>query len=76
MREMDFKVEQMGVVEVGQTIKVSEGTLPGSYYYILEHSYGMSANYVTRDRLKSTEGKIIKLETTSRGQYATVVFDE
>ena len=76
MREMDFKVEQQGVVEAGQKVKVIESRLPGSYYYTIEHALGMSANYVVSERLKTFEGVIKSVEETPRGLYATLEFDE
>lgn len=76
MREMDFKIEQKGVLTEGQVVKVIESRLPGSYYYTIEHALGMSGNYVVSERLLATEGVIKSIEEKPRGLYATIEFDE
>ena len=76
MRSMDFKMERPGLLEAGQKVTVTEGLLPGSYYYTIDPSLAMSANYKLRDRLKKREGIVQKVEETSRGFYVTVDFDE
>ncbi|MCR4690604.1 MAG: hypothetical protein K5739_04610 [Lachnospiraceae bacterium] len=76
MREMTFKMERPGLLEEGQKVSVSEGELPGSYYYTIDPSLAMSANIELRDRLKSTEGTVVKVEENLRGFYVTVAFME
>ena len=76
MREMEFKMEREGLVEIGQEYEVSEGRLPSSYYYTLEPAIAMSANIELRDRLKSVKGVVKAVNETPRGFFVTVEFDE
>ncbi len=76
MRQMEFKMERMGLLEVGEVLPVKEFALPNSYYYVLGRAYAMSGNYSTLERLSSTEGKVVDVKNTDRGYYVTVEFDE
>ena len=87
MRQMEFKMERPGLVEVGQEVdvseskvgdhlKVTEGKLPTSYYYTIEHAIAMSGNYAVGERLKSREGDVIDVKETEKGYFVTMEFDE
>lgn len=76
MRQMEFKMERLGLLQVGDVLPVTEGKLPSSYYYTLGKAYAMSANYKFSERLKSKEGKVIEVEETPKGYFVTVEFDE
>lgn len=76
MRQMEFKMERMGLLQVGDVLPVTEGKLPTSYYYTLGKAYAMSANYKYGERLKSREGKVVSVEETPKGFFVTVEFDE
>lgn len=76
MRRMEFKMERLGLLEVGDVLPVTEGKLPSSYYYTLGKAYAMSANYRFNERLKSKEGKVVEVEETPKGYFVTVEFDE
>lgn len=76
MRREEFKMERMNLVEVGSIYPVSEGKLPGSYYYTLGEAFAMSANFPPSNRIQSTEGKVVDIEETPRGYYVTVEFEE
>ena len=57
MRQMEFKMERQGLVQVGDKVEVveREGV---NYSYIIEPAVAMSGCYKSRDRLKSREGII------------------
>ena len=76
MRREEFKMERMGLVEIGQVLPITEGKLPNSYYYTLGKAYAMSANYAVSERIKSKEGTVAAIEETPRGYYITMEFDE
>ena len=76
MRQMEFKMERMGLLEIGDVLPVTEGKLPTSYYYTLGKSYAMSENFTFRERLKSTEGKVVDIKETPKGYFVMVEFDE
>lgn len=76
MREMEFKMERQGLLEVGEKVSVTEGVLPSSYYYTIDPSLAMSANIPFRERLKSKEGTVVDIKQNERGFYVTVNFLE
>lgn len=76
MRQIEFKMERLNLLSVGDVLKVEEYKLPASYYYVLGNSYAMSANYTLTERLKSREGKVSDVRETPKGYFVTVDFDE
>ena len=76
MRKMIFNMERSNLVKVGDKVKVSEGNLPSSYYYTIEPSIAMSANYKSWERLKTREGVVTEIEETLKGILVTVEFEE
>ena len=76
MRKMIFNMERSNLVKVGDKVKVSEGNLPSSYYYTIEPSIAMSANYRSWERLKTREGVVTEIEETLKGILVTVEFEE
>ena len=76
MRTMEFTVEKLNAMEVGQELGVTEGILPSSYYYTLEHALGMRGNFSSRERLKSKSGKVVELKKTPKFNIAVLEFDE
>ena len=76
MRLMDFKMERENLVEIGETVKITEGVLPSSWYYVVEPAVAMSANFSFRERLKAREGVVKEIKQTPRGFYGVVEFEE
>lgn len=76
MRTMEFKMERQGLLATGQEVKITEGVLPSNYYYVIDPSLAMSANFPFRERLLARTGKITDIKENERGFYVTVEFDE
>ena len=76
MRRMEFKMERPGLTKVGDHLKITEGKLPSSYYYTIEHAIAMSGNYEVSERLKSREGEVVEIEETEKGYYVIMEIDE
>lgn len=76
MREMEFKMERTGLIEVGQEVEVHEGKTPAFYYYTIIPAVAMSGNYYVYERLKSTKGIVKSIETLTSGFKVIVEFDE
>ena len=76
MRQMEFKMERPGIIQEGERVSVTEGVLPSSWYYTIDPSCAMSANFELRERLKTREGEVVRIEERPRGYYVTVQFDE
>lgn len=69
-------MERPGLVEPGQNVTVTEGVLPTSYYYTINPSIAMSANYEFRQRLKTREGVVKSIDEKPSGYYVVVEFEE
>lgn len=76
VREMEFKMERTGLVEVGQKVSIREGRLPYSYYYVVEPAVAMSGNFPFHERLESDTGIVKAIHETEKGYYIVVEFDE
>ena len=76
MRRMEFKMERPGLTKVGDELSVTEGKLPTSYYYTIEHAIAMSGNYAVSERLKSRKGMVVDVKETEKGYFVTMEFDE
>lgn len=76
MREMEFKMERTGLVEVGDKVDIREGVLPYSYYYVVEPAVAMSGNFLVHERLQSQTGVVKAIEETEKGYYIVVEFEE
>ena len=64
MREMEFTIEDTEALKPGMEVGVTEGVLPTSYYYTIEHALGMSANFKQAERLKTRRGIVKELKET------------
>ena len=76
MRRMEFKMERPGLTKVGDELSVTEGKLPTSYYYTIEHAIAMSGNYAVSERLTSRKGTVVDVKETEKGYFVTMEFDE
>lgn len=76
MREMEFKMERQGLLEVGQHITVTEGVLPSNYYYTIDPSLAMSGNVPFNQRMREREGIVTNIIENERGFYVTAQFEE
>lgn len=76
MRQMEFKMERTGLLEVGDVLPVTESSCRLPITIHLEMHLAMSANYTFRERLKSTEGTVVNVKETPKGFFVTVEFDE
>lgn len=76
MRQMEFKMERPGLTKPGDHLKITEGKLPTSYYYTIEHAIAMSGNYEVSQRLKSRAGTVVDVRETEKGYFVTMEFDE
>ncbi len=76
MRQIEFKMERDGLLEVGDVLPITEGKLTNAYYYTLGRSYAMSANFPITDRISAREGKVLDIKTTDRGYYVVVEVDD
>ena len=54
----EFTIENTEALKPGMEVNVTEGVLPSSYYYMIEHALGMSANFKQAERLKTRRGTV------------------
>lgn len=75
-REMEFKMERPGLLKVGDSITVSEGVLPTSYYYTIMPALAMSGNIPLRERMLARQGVVTDVKVNERGYYVKAEFEE
>ena len=75
MREIEFKMERQGLVNIGDEVEITEWE-GVTYSYIIEPAVAMSGCYKGRDRLKSRKGIIKEIKHNDRGYYVIAEFDE
>lgn len=73
---MVFKMERPGLLQEGDHVTVTEGTLPSSVYYTIDPSLAMSGNFPFSERMEAREGIVTAVEENARGYYVTAVFEE
>ncbi len=76
MRTMEFTIENIEAFRIGQTLEVTEGKLPTSYFYTIEHALGMSGYFNNAERLKTRTGTVVEIKETPRFHVAVLEFDE
>lgn len=75
-REVVFKMERPNLVEIGQTVEVTESVTPFNVNYMIEPAVSMSGLFKLNDRLKADHGVVKNIEENDRGFYVTVEFEE
>lgn len=58
MRRELFHMER-DVLNVGDTVTITEGELPFSYYYTVVPALAMSGNYKNLERIQSRQGVVV-----------------
>ncbi len=69
-------MERPGLLKEGDHITVTEGVLPSNYYYTIDPSLAMSANFQFRERMMAREGVVTSVIQNDRGYYVTAQFEE
>lgn len=75
MREIEFKMERQGLIQVGETVDIIERD-GASYSYIIEPAVAMSGCFAVGDRIKSRQGVVKDISENERGFYVIVTFEE
>ena len=75
-REVVFKMERPNLVEIGQTVEVTESVTPFNVNYMIAPAVAMSGLFKLNDRLKADHGVVKNIEENDRGFYVTVEFEE
>ena len=75
MRQEEFTMER-NILEVGQTVEITEGKLPRAYYYTAEPAAAMSKNIEFTRRILQRTGKVVKKEKDGASYIVTIEFDE
>jgi len=74
MRQEIFDIER-DVLEIGDTVSITEGRLPHAYYYTAEPAAAMSKNFTTPERILSPTGKVIAKEKVGASYLVTIEFE-
>lgn len=74
-RDVIFKMERQGLIEIGQVVEVSESVTPFNVNYMIEPAVAMSGLFKLNDRIKADHGIVKNIEENDRGFYVTVTFD-
>lgn len=76
MRKEKFKMERNGLVQEGETVKITERVNGSLYSYIVEPSVAMSGIYRSNQRILAKEGVVEEILHTDRGYYLIVAVKE
>jgi len=76
MREVIFKMERHGLVNVNDEVTITERPSSINYSYIIEPAVAMSGCIKVNERIKSPTGIVKELRHTDRGYYVVVEFAE
>ena len=64
------------VLNIGDSVTITEGELPFSYYYTVVPALAMSKNYKNSERIKSREGIVISKERKGSTYEVIIRFSE
>lgn len=76
MRTVEFKMERQGLVNIGDTVSISEVEGSVNYNYIIEHAAAMSGCFKVHERIISTKGLVKDIIKKDTGYYVVMEFDE
>ena len=76
MRQMEFKMERTGLLEVGQTLPVAEYKLPNSLFLHIGPRLCHVGQLQVHGAAEIREGKVVDVRETPKGYFVTVEFDE
>lgn len=68
-------MERPNLVEVGQTVQITERNTVAFYYYIIVPALAMSGNFPFGNRIKSREGVVQNIRHDERGFFVDVAFE-
>ncbi|MDE6960047.1 MAG: hypothetical protein K2P27_04230 [Lachnospiraceae bacterium] len=78
IKEMEFRMERAGLIQEGDRVRLKEdtsSTMAGiMYYYTIREAVAMSNN--TKERLKTLEGTVIRIEASESYWTVTVELEE
>ncbi len=75
MRTEPFTMER-NVLNVGDTVAITEGKLPRAYYYTAEPAAAMSKNFAPNERIRSKSGTVVKKELEGSTYTVWIEFEE
>lgn len=76
MRTMEFKMERPGLVEIGQTVPITEKKTALNYSYMIQPAVAMSGCYKVNERVAAREGVVKDIRHNDRGYYVILEFEE
>lgn len=76
MREVEFKMERQGLVNINDEVEIIERSSPSNYHYIIEPAVAMSGCFSIGERILSRKGIVKDIRHSDRGYYVIVDFDE
>ena len=75
MRTEEFTMER-DVLNVGDTVEITEGKLPRAYYYTAEPAAAMSLNFEPGNRIRSKTGTVVSKELQGSTFTVMIRFEE
>lgn len=75
MRIEPFDMER-DVLNVGDTVSITEGRLPHAYYYTAEPAAAMSKNFTSENRITSATGTVVSKTKIGASFIVEIKFDE